>query len=30
MIQTTHMRRKCGSADIVKNGRSDGGSQQYH
>ena len=35
MIQTTHTCRKCGSADIVKNGHSKNGhsasgSQQYH
>jgi transposase-like protein len=30
MIQTTHTCRKCGSADIVKNGHSGSGSQQYH
>ena len=30
MIQTTHTCRKCGSSDIVKNGHSASGSQQYH
>jgi transposase-like protein len=30
MIQTTHTCRKCGSADIVKNGHSASGAQQYH
>lgn len=30
MIQTIHTCRKCGSTDIVKNGHSAGGSQQYH
>jgi len=30
MIQTTHTCRKCGSADLVKNGHSASGSQQYH
>ena len=30
MIQTTHTCRKCGSADIVKNGHSASGSQQCH
>lgn len=30
MIRTTHTCRKCGSADIVKNGHSASGSQQHH
>ena len=30
MIQTIHTCRKCGSTDIVKNGHSASGSQQYH
>ena len=30
MIQTTHSCRKCESSDIVKNGHSASGSQQYH
>jgi transposase-like protein len=30
MIQTTHECRKCGSSNIVKNGHSASGSQQYH
>ena len=30
MIQTTHECRECGSSNIVKNGHSASGSQQYH
>jgi len=30
MIQTTHECRECGSSNIVKNGHSASGPQQYH